>query len=81
MIYTLSTTAAFDMYVMVAHEGYSEVEARRIVLFNDLLQAQAKRKCATIGHRIVDSSYGGTESGCVDLHCDRCGYHYHVTLY
>lgn len=80
MNYTKSTALAFDIACFL-QEGYTEVEARQVLLLNDMMHRQAKRKCAAEGHRIVDSSYGGPESGCVDLCCTRCGYRYHVTLY
>jgi hypothetical protein len=32
-------------------------------------------------HDFVDRSYGGPDSGCVDLACKRCGYNHYVTLY
>lgn len=37
--------------------------------------------CKVRGHAWVDNSYGGPESGCVDVYCARCGYSHHVTLY
>ena len=81
MNYTKSHISAHLINELVHQEGYTEVEARQVMLLADMVQVQAKRTCAKIGHRIVDSSYGGPESGCVDLHCTRCGYHYNVTLY
>jgi hypothetical protein len=81
MNYTKSHTVAREVNDLMFCNGYTEVEARQIVLLSDLMYAQAKRKCAKIGHRIVDSSTGGPESGCIDIHCARCGYHYNVTLY
>lgn len=80
MNYVKSTATAFEINCLM-FEGYTEVEARRIMILNDMMLIQAKRKCAKIGHRIIDSSSGGPESGNIDLHCVRCGYSYHVTLY
>lgn len=37
--------------------------------------------CKRYGHKIVDESYGGPETGCVSLHCTRCGFDHHETLY
>lgn len=37
--------------------------------------------CRMRGHVWVDNSYGGPESGCVDVYCARCGHNHHVTLY
>lgn len=37
--------------------------------------------CRVRGHVWVDNSYGGPESGCIDMHCARCGHSYYVTLY
>lgn len=37
--------------------------------------------CKVRGHAWVDNSYGGPESGCVDVYCARCGRSHHVTLY
>ena len=37
--------------------------------------------CRMRGHAWVDNSYGGPESGCVDMHCARCGHGHFVQLY
>ena len=37
--------------------------------------------CTHKGHDWVDESYGGPESGAMDMYCDRCGYHFHHQLY
>jgi hypothetical protein len=42
---------------------------------------QLRAKCKALGHNIVDNSYGGPDSGCVDVYCTRCGFSHHVTLY
>ncbi|MCY1300615.1 hypothetical protein D9M69_534600 [compost metagenome] len=48
----------------------------------DLLHRLAmSNQCAMRGHAIEDHSYGGPESGCVDLQCERCGWSHYVTLY
>lgn len=49
--------------------------------FDLLGQLAASNHCAMRGHDIEDHSYGGPESGCVDLQCTRCGWGHHVTLY
>lgn len=37
--------------------------------------------CARRGHRLIDESYGGPESGCVAMYCERCGQSWHHQLY
>lgn len=37
--------------------------------------------CRRFNHDLEDDSYGGPESGCVSLHCKRCGWSHHETLY
>lgn len=37
--------------------------------------------CHFKGHALMDDSYGGPDSGCIDLTCTRCGYNFHQTLY
>ena len=47
-------------------------------LLSGILAAQV---CRIRGHRIIDDSYGGPDSGCMAGHCERCGYSFHTTLY
>ena len=37
--------------------------------------------CKTLGHKMIDNSTAGPDTGCVDVYCQRCGYSYHQTLY
>lgn len=37
--------------------------------------------CEKKGHKWVDDSYGGPESGAMAAHCTRCGYSFHHQLY
>lgn len=37
--------------------------------------------CHWFGHTLVDTSYGGPESGCMSGHCTRCQWSYHHQLY
>ena len=38
--------------------------------------------CKRVGHNMEDTgSYGGPDSGCIDLTCRRCGYNFHHILY
>jgi hypothetical protein len=37
--------------------------------------------CEWSGHELVDNSYGGPDSGCMAMHCSRCGWSFHHTLY
>jgi hypothetical protein len=37
--------------------------------------------CRYRGHAWVDCSYAGPDSGNMDMYCERCGYHFHHTLY
>ncbi len=76
-----------------AHGGYAYYEqpAWRVWLHRNLptfvtagayvAQGMAMLVCRMRGHMWVDAGYGGPESGCVDMHCTRCGYSHHVTLY
>ena len=40
-----------------------------------------KRICNKEGHNWADEGYGGSESGCIDLHCIRCGHSIYNQLY
>lgn len=37
--------------------------------------------CAIGGHNWRDDSYGGPDSGCYDMTCERCGYSFSEVLY
>lgn len=37
--------------------------------------------CRMRGHKIVDHSYGGPDTGCVDVECTRCGQNWYTRLY
>ena len=37
--------------------------------------------CSRFGHRWVDESYGGPDSGCMAGTCSRCGASFHTQLY
>jgi hypothetical protein len=37
--------------------------------------------CATMGHKLVDDSYGGPESGYEGCYCERCGKSFGTVLY
>ena len=41
----------------------------------------AQLVCRVKGHDWQDNSYGGPETGCIDMDCRRCGYGFHHTLY
>jgi hypothetical protein len=43
------------------------------------LPKRLAKRCAHT--RMVDSSRGGPESGCIELHCPTCGFSFHETLY
>ena len=48
----------------------------------DLFYEQIRRIiCVIMGHKIVDDSYAGPESGDVSLYCERCGWHWSHILY
>lgn len=76
---------AMHISYLIACERMTEEQAVRAAdmhaRYEELLGRTLARKCATEGHRIVDNSYGGPDSGCIDLECRRCGWSHHVTLY
>jgi hypothetical protein len=37
--------------------------------------------CRLFDHDWEDDSYGGPDSGCMAMHCKRCGFSWHHTLY
>ncbi len=37
--------------------------------------------CRLLGHRMVDCSHAGPESGDMDMFCDRCGRYWDIPLY
>jgi hypothetical protein len=67
-------SARLDTSYLVACEGYSKREALRVVVMQELVDIQARRRCKAEGHRYVDESYGGPNSGGIDVHCTRCGH-------
>lgn len=73
--------ARLDTSYLVACEGYSKREALRVVVMQELVDIQARRRCLTSGHRYVDESYGGLESGGIDVNCTRCGHYIHHHYY
>lgn len=52
-----------------------------VVLFNRCCWLAANAMCQFTDHKWVDDSYGGSESGCMAGHCERCGHSFHTTLY
>jgi hypothetical protein len=38
-------------------------------------------RCAFGEHKWIDQSYGGPDSGCIDMYCSRCDKSFHHTLY
>lgn len=65
----------------VVCEGKTPEQAKLEAIVGDLIWRSQCRKCDQVGHRIVDEGYGGPDHGCVDLHCLRCGWSQHTTLY
>ena len=44
--------------------------------------AMKRRHAKVCKHpRLRDEGYGNPETGCIDLFCPDCGYHYHQVLY
>lgn len=37
--------------------------------------------CDKLGHKWVDTSHAGPDSGDMSAYCKRCGYSYHANLY
>lgn len=52
-----------------------------LVAMRHHLYNKAMLICEKEGHDWVDNSYGGPESGCVDLECRRCHQSHYQTLY
>ena len=50
-------------------------------IIQDMYNLMISKVCDIKGHKLVDESYGGPESGCMDHSCNRCGQSWSVTLY
>lgn len=72
---------AFNIEILVHQEGFTEADAKRAVIWSELLFAVGKRKCKTLGHNLVSDGYGGPESGGDGCHCTRCGYSFFHQFY
>lgn len=51
------------------------------VIISMVYQVFLRMDCKFTGHSIVDDSYGGPESGCIDLSCEHCGENWFTRLY
>lgn len=51
------------------------------ILLDQLLHRFKSLDCRFLGHTIEDESYGGPESGCIDLHCTHCHEEWYTRLY
>lgn len=71
----------FEIHTMVTEFGHTEADAKRIVLMGELKHVVARRKCKKEGHKWVDQSRGGPESGGAGGCCVRCGFYQWVQLY
>lgn len=80
MKYTQHSNGQEISYLMMC-EGFTEAEAKREVLMQELRAAQARKVCRKVGHKWIDESYGNPESGAIDMHCGRCGFAHFVRLY
>jgi hypothetical protein len=76
-----SSTIQQDIGYMVACEGYSIPAARRAAIRAHIGWAFSALRCLLTDHKLQDNSYGGPDSGCIDLNCRRCGRNYHTALY
>ena len=65
---------AFHIECLVHQEGFTEADAKRLVIWTELLEAVGKRKCKTSGHSLVCDDFGGPDSGGHGFHCTRCGF-------
>lgn len=59
-----------------AYWGYESDHWRLVVEFELL-----RLVCRVRGHKWVDCSYAGPDSGNMDMECERCGYYDHIPLY
>lgn len=63
----------FEAYHEVACEGRNPIVARVRACANQVGWLARALRCVATDHNPVDYSYGGPESGCVDVECGRCG--------
>ena len=52
-----------------------------VAVYYMLVPFVKRQYCEWFGHKWVDESYGGPESGCVAGYCERCGHSHHTQLY
>lgn len=52
-----------------------------VALWTIVKQLKTLTKCKIYGHDMVDNSYAGPDTGCVDLACTRCGWDHTQILY
>jgi len=79
----ISFNAAADKYAMGSKLPY------RILLFTNFFYtigwlikiAILTKVCNKFGHKWIDESYGGPDSGCMAGTCARCGKSFHKQLY
>lgn len=48
---------------------------------NDIIWHTKRAYCNQFGHKIIDCSSAGPESGNMDHACERCGEYWHIPLY
>jgi hypothetical protein len=64
----------------VDHEDGTKTTPLQIVV-EMVKEIVAETICKIFGHKMVDHSYGGPDSGFVSVDCERCGYGVKTTLY
>jgi hypothetical protein len=57
----------------------AEAFARVIIMI--VIHKLLSLRCRVQGHKLVDRSYGGPESGYIAISCELCGQGWHNTLY
>ena len=50
-------------------------------LYHEGEQLVRELVCKVNGHKWIDDSYAGPESGSMDMYCERCGLDFHQILY
>lgn len=65
-----------DVGYQLVCEGRSKPVAFVRSLYGSIVGVAKVAVCACVGHKLVDSGYGGPDSGCIDIGCSRCGFSY-----
>lgn len=67
-------TREFSIWILVTQEGYTEANAKRAVMWDELMHAVGVRKCRADGHNFNVESQVSREGGYEAFSCSRCGH-------